>query len=260
MKPLPRHRFPVLALATVLAGGLFGLFGLRIGWGIDLAALAVGLLIMVIGAVLIKVRWPWPDRQGFGWANTTTAVRLAGAGWLAALTVQAAGELSEPGWWLMILLGSLCLGLDGVDGRFARSRGEADAFGARFDMETDALMLILLSVAVGLSGSVGWWVLGLGGLRYLYLVASWIIPALQIPLPFHYSRKVIAVVQGIALLLCLLLDRLLTSGSDWPWLPSVVAAVSLGLLMWSFGRDVVWQFTSGLRQWSRTRRPGGGER
>ena len=69
----------------------------------------------------------------------------------------------------MIIMGTLCLTLDGVDGRVARARGEATAFGARFDMETDAAMLAVLSVAVAALGIAGWWVLAIGAMRYGYV-------------------------------------------------------------------------------------------
>ena len=55
----------------------------------------------------------------------------------------------------------------------ARARGETSAFGARFDMETDAALLLALSLAVPALGVAGWWVLAIGGLRYAYVAAGW---------------------------------------------------------------------------------------
>ena len=98
-------------------------------------------------------------------------------------------------------------------------------------------------------GVAGWWVLAIGGLRYAYVAASWVAPtrirsALRRPLPFHYSRKVVAVVQGVALLIALSLAATGIAGTV-PWLAPLVLAAALGSLCWSFGRDVIWQLRAG---------------
>jgi phosphatidylglycerophosphate synthase len=124
-----------------------------------------------------------------------------------------------------------------VDGRVARARGEATSFGARFDVEIDAAMLIVLSVAVAALGLAGWWVLTIGGMRYGYVAASLLVPALRIPLPYRYSGKVIAVVQAVALLAALAFG--LTHGAHW--VPTAFLLTALALLCWSFSRSVIWQ-------------------
>ena len=98
---------------------------------------------------------------------------------------------------------SLCLTLDGVDGRVARARREATPFGARFDVETDAAMLVVLSVAVAALGIAGWWVVAIGTMRYGYVATSLVVPALRTPLPYRYSAKVVAVAQAVALIAAL---------------------------------------------------------
>ena len=75
-----------------------------------------------------------------------TLARLVGCCWVAALTAEAAVRgLSGRGPRAADRPGDGLLILDGVDGRVARARGEVSAFGARFDMETDALLLLCLS-------------------------------------------------------------------------------------------------------------------
>jgi phosphatidylglycerophosphate synthase len=132
-----------------------------------------------------------------------------------------------------------------VDGAVARSRGETSAFGARFDMETDAALLLALCVAVPALGLAGWWAVAIGGLRYGYVAAGWIAPrrirtTLRIPLPFHYSRKVVAVIQGVTLVVALALG-LTGVAAVVPALPPILLAGSLATLLWSFGRDIAWQ-------------------
>ncbi|HEY5785645.1 MAG TPA: CDP-alcohol phosphatidyltransferase family protein [Microlunatus sp.] len=201
------------------------------------------------GAAAILVHW---RRRSFGAANLVTLARVVGTGWVIGLTLQAvSGQLTATGVLAMVVVGTCCLVLDGVDGKVARARRETTAFGARFDMETDAALLMALSLAVPALGITGWWVLAIGGMRYAYVAASWIAPArvrtaLRIPLPFHYSRKVVAVVQAVTLLAVLALD-LIGAVAAVPALPSILVAGSLGALCWSFGRDVVWQLRSARR-------------
>ena len=132
--------------------------------------------------------------------------------------------------------------LDGLDGKVARARGEATAFGARFDMETDAAMLAVLSIAVAALGIAGWWVLAIGAMRYGYVAISLILPALRTQLPSRYSAKVVAVVQAVALIAALIFG--LTHGQHW--VPTIFLLVALGLLCWSFSCDVILQLRRSL--------------
>jgi phosphatidylglycerophosphate synthase len=195
------------------------------------------------GAAIILAYW---TRRRFGAANLVTLGRVVGTSWVIGLTLQALlGGLSDEGLLAMVVVGTCCLVLDGVDGAVARSRGETSAFGARFDMETDAALLLALCVAVPALGLAGWWAVAIGGLRYGYVAAGWIAPrrirtALRIPLPFHYSRKVVAVIQGVTLVVTLALG-LTGVAAVVPALPPILLAGSLATLLWSFGRDIAWQ-------------------
>ena len=229
----------VAAVGAVLAG-------LTAAWAAQLiggASVAVTVAGFALGVTAIG--WHWPrtvgrERGTFGAANRVTLLRVVGTSWAAALSVESVfAALPPAGQLLLVALGTGCLVLDGVDGRLARARGEASAFGARFDVETDAAQLLSLSLAVAALTPIGWWVLAIGGLRYLYVAVSWVVPALRLPLPFRYVRKVIAVVQGVVLLLALTLD--LVPGFP-PELSLLLLAGALGALCWSFGRDVVWQW------------------
>ncbi|MEX2528091.1 MAG: CDP-alcohol phosphatidyltransferase family protein [Gemmatimonadota bacterium] len=169
---------------------------------------------------------------GMGPANRITLLRATMVVPLAAL-LPMWRELESGGLWWVIGISTLVLLLDGVDGWVARKTHSATAFGARFDMELDAFLLLVLSLGVWLSGKVGAWVILIGALRYLFVVAGWMWPALQEPLPESFRRKAACVVQGIALLVCL--------GPIIPvWLAWAAAAFSLTLLVYSFGADILW--------------------
>lgn len=176
-------------------------------------------------------------RTGLGPANRITLLRttlvLPVAGFVPHPEALAPGIL----WWA-ILLGTIALVLDGVDGRVARRTGTETEFGARFDMELDAFLMLALSLLVWETGKVGAWVVGIGALRYLFVAAGLVLPRLRASLPESDRRKTICVVQAVALLVCL-----------GPIVPAalavVVAAVALALLVYSFTVDVGWLLRNG---------------
>ncbi|ABL81191.1 CDP-alcohol phosphatidyltransferase [Nocardioides sp. JS614] len=129
------------------------------------------------------------------------------------------------------MLVAVALSLDWVDGQVARRTGTSSASGARFDMETDAFLIAVLSVYV--AAAHGWWVLAIGAARYLLWLAERLWPWLRRPVPPRHWRKVVAAVQGVTLAVVaadLVPDRL----------AEVALVVALGLLAESFGRDVWW--------------------
>src|SRR5205807_1888028 len=126
--------------------------------------------------------------------------------------------------------------LDAVDGRVARRTGTVSALGARFDMEVDAFLILVLSVHVAFS--VGAWVLVIGTMRYAFGAAAWFVPWLRAPLPASYARKTVAAIQGIVLVVAGVLP-----------VPGAIVLVALALaaLTWSFGRDVRWLHRNRVR-------------
>jgi phosphatidylglycerophosphate synthase len=206
-----------------------------LGWQLSWLSASTATFCFLLLAALVARH---SRSRSFGIADVVTLVRGLGVCFLAGFALQAlAGELGRHGVLTMIILGTLCLTLDGVDGRVARARGEASAFGARFDVETDAAMLVVLSVAVAALGIAGWWVMAIGALRYGYVATSLVVPALRTPLPYRYSGKVVAVFQALALLAALTFR--LAHGEHW--LSNTLLLLALVSLCWSFGRSVIWQ-------------------
>lgn len=168
-----------------------------------------------------------------GAANRVTLGRAILVMLVAALASVPEAPTSPALYWWVIVVSTLAMSLDGVDGRIARRSGTTSAFGARFDMELDAFLLLALSVLVWESGKVGAWVLLIGGLRYLFIAVGWVWPALRGKLPESQRRKTVCVVQGVALLVCL--------GPIIPeWMAVAAAAVALSLLVYSFAVDIWW--------------------
>src|SRR6478609_5713514 len=95
-----------------------------------------------------------PRRPGI--ANSITTVRAV----LAALVAAAIGVAPAPSSaWFVVAAAIAATVLDGVDGWAARRFVESSAFGARFDMEVDAFLIMALSVVAWRDGKAGVWVI-----------------------------------------------------------------------------------------------------
>jgi phosphatidylglycerophosphate synthase len=213
----------VLLLALALTVGLAGP-----GW-------AVGLLVGVGTALALAIGQVRSGTAALGPADHITLVRAVLTGGVAALVAEA--SVGPPAVGILVALGAVGVVLDGVDGRVARHTGTASAFGARFDMEADALLVLVLSVHV--ARDVGHWVLLIGAARYLFVLAGRGLPWLRAPLRPRYWSKVVAVIQAVALLVA-------ASGLLPPAVAASALAVALLLLTESFGRDVVWLYRTRL--------------
>ena len=189
------------------------------------------IVIYALMARLILRHLP-PSSRGLGPANWVTLTR-------ATLVLSVATLVSQPeilldaGYWWIIGVVTVAMVLDGVDGQIARRTGTGTAFGARFDMELDSFLMLVLAALVWRSGQVGPWVILLGLPRYLFIAAGWLWPWMHAPLPERARRKAGCVVQGIALLVCL-------GPIVPPGLAAPVAALTLVLLTASFAIDIVW--------------------
>ncbi|BDZ52071.1 hypothetical protein GCM10025867_43120 [Frondihabitans sucicola] len=128
----------------------------------------------------------------FGAANVVTSARATLVGLITGLIVASFFSPVPQGLLEIVLVPALAL--DAVDGWVARRTGTATELGARFDMEVDAFLLLVLSVAV--APRLGAWVLAIGLMRYVFVAAGWILPRLRGALPFRFWRKVAAASQG----------------------------------------------------------------
>lgn len=205
------------------------------GWTVGIACAVVANLALVVG-----MRYYGVDHLGP--ADYITLVRaILGQGVAVLLAESFTGVDHLP---LIVGFASVALLLDAVDGQVARRTGTVSVLGGHFDMETDAFLILVLSIAA--APVYGVWVLLIGAARYLLLVAGWLRPWLRMQVPPRYWRKVVAAVQGIVLTVAV--SQLLPYGVSL-----VALVVALALLAESFGRDVVWM--SRRRRMASTLRP-----
>lgn len=219
-----------LALSGVLVRTLPLSMGALLVVGAVYAAIAWGILRglrTVHAATEGSLHW-----TGVGPANRVTLVRVVLSLPLAALAVWPGTVGVEARSWI-IGLGSIALALDGLDGWLARRTGTHSPFGARFDMESDAALLMVLSLLAWRSGQVGPWVLGIGAMRYLFVAAGTAFPWLRGELEPSLRRKIWCVVQGIALLVAL-------APFTPAWIAQLACATALLGLAGSFGVDTLW--------------------
>jgi len=211
----------VLAMASTMRAGL------PLGAWYPLKASAIFALVMLITVGFVRERHPYAR---FGAANQATTARAV----LAALVVSFLGESSVPALAASTaVVAGVATGLDGVDGWLARRSRMASEFGARFDMEIDALLVLALATIVWQHGKAGPWVLFIGLVRYLFVVGGWLWPWLRRPLPSSRRRQTICVIQyaGLGLAIAPVVTMPFSS---------LAAAVALAALGYSFWVDIVW--------------------
>ncbi|EPX77083.1 CDP-alcohol phosphatidyltransferase family protein [Litoreibacter arenae] len=214
---------PAVPLA-MLAVGLLVLVGIASAALFDNVAtpLAVFLVISVFALRGVLLNYP---HDTLGFCNVVTLIRAAMISVLCAAIIEPASE----SWWVF-LIALAAFALDGLDGWLARRSGLSSAFGARFDMEIDALLGAVLALILLAGGRVGPEILILGFARYAFVAASILLPKLRRTLPENFRRKAICVIQIAALivLLCPLTP---------PWLMYPVLLGASLLLLWSFAAD-----------------------
>ena len=235
LPPIPRPagtRWPRPVTGRFALAAAFGVMPVS-GLGFALAASDMAAVVLALCAYLAAAglavegfRRAYPHGT-VGLCNLVTLSRLM----LSAILLVPLVAATSP--WAVFAVAALALTLDGADGWLARRSGLTSGFGARFDMEVDSALALILAVNAYAAGTAGALVLLIGMPRYLFLAAALVLPWLAREVPERFSRKAVCVVQ-IATLIALQLPPV-AAGLANP----VVVAVALAL-GWSFGRDILW--------------------
>ena len=226
-----------LAFQVVLLGTL------AVTLGLTVEGLLVGAVYGLALCAVLSVGLQRAGMAKLGPANTVTLARAILVGGVTALVVTSfAHPVSTPA---LVVVAGVALALDGVDGQVARRTSSTSALGARFDMEIDAFLILVLSVYAG--DRFGWWTVALGAYRYLFVAASWALPWLNAALPPKFSRKLVAALQGVVLAVA--------TAHLLPYTVTVAAlAIAFASLTWSFGRDMAWLYRAArVREAARVR-------
>ena len=212
-----------LLAQTAVLGVLAGTVGLGApGWviGLGYSAAVAGLLARAL------------RRHGtgaMGPADRVTLGRSALVGGVAALAAESFVRPVPAA--VLAALAAAALALDGVDGRVARRTGTVSAVGARFDVEVDSFLVLVLGVVV--ARDLGPWVLAIASPHYVLVLARRALPWLRREMPPRHWCKVVAVVQAVVLVV--------VAGGVLPPVVAVLALVVVAaLLAESFGREIGW--------------------
>ncbi|MBQ2260403.1 MAG: CDP-alcohol phosphatidyltransferase family protein [Loktanella sp.] len=222
-----------LGLLSLLVFGLMGISGAAVWQG---ALLSFGLYLLINALLLRGLTRDYPHAR-LGLCNIVTHFRATLTAGLAAIVPGAAALTNDFVLaWSVVCIATIALACDGIDGWAARRSGLSSRFGARFDMEVDSMLALLLALIVWQTGQVGDWVLLLGLMRYLFVAAMWAFPWINRPTPPRFSGKIICVIQIAALIA--LISPVVTGG-----LAVLIAATALAAVVWSFGVDLryLWQ-------------------
>ncbi len=223
------HRLRGGVAAAGLTAALLAVAAVAAERKLDLGGLYIAIVLAAfVGGAAVALRAASFQLDGaFGAANQITLLR---GGLVSLASGLVIADASAPVLWFAIAAAGSALVLDGVDGSLARRRRCASRFGARFDMETDALTTLVLAVLVWRFDKAGAWVLASGLMRYAFVAAGCVWPRLGAPLPPSRRRQAVCVVQIAALLVCLA-----------PFVAreqsAAIAAAALALLGTSFAVD-----------------------
>lgn len=215
-----------VAAGALLQAAVLG--GLAAGVGLGPSGWVAGSVFALATCVLLGVALIRSGATSLGPANAVTLARTTLVGGVTALVADSLVDGPAPVVVLVTLAGVAWL-MDGIDGQVARRTGTTTKLGGRFDGEVDSVLVLVLSVYAAVS--LGPWVVAIGAYRYLYVMAGWVLPWLRGDLPRRQSRSAVAALQGLVVIVP-------AAGIVPTPVMAAVAAVSLAILTWSFGRDI----------------------
>lgn len=191
-------------------------------WCLSVGALISFAIYVLLHFDLMKTYTPFA-----GYANWLTATRL-GVILCFGLFVNHYDHFT------FFCISVLVIAADGLDGFLARKYNTASAFGAFFDMETDAFYVCMMSFLLYQENLLPAWILWAGWLRYGSVLVEMLLGVHGQPSPPNPYARFIAGLLFIALLL--------------PWLvPKSVYLIPVGLALilvtFSFGYSFYLFFT-----------------
>jgi phosphatidylglycerophosphate synthase len=208
--------------SVLLACGLLGALAASLALGgLTPLALAGPLLL---GMLAFQLRAFGTTRSRL--PNLVTALRVV----LTSLLALDPGSTLGASRWLQAGVIALVFTLDGLDGRLARRLDASSLQGARFDVEADGYLVLIVCSLHALAG-LGAWVLIGGLLRYAYVLAHWQFRGREEPRSRYARYAFCAALTALTL-------ALVARGPAGP----ALAALGTAILVASFARSFLWAF------------------
>jgi len=186
------------------------------------------LLYLIVVALVSFSSFIWQNRATLkslrpyaGYANWVTSTRL-----LLLVTLF----IVEVPFFLFVSGLVLVVCLDGVDGWMARKFNHSTLFGQYFDMELDALFVLLMCCWYYLFEEVGFWILVPGLLRYFYKLGIDLFPKNEFKERKKTYASTIAGIFFVSLLFGLILENSLRQ---------VNLAIGSALIVFSFSVSTI---------------------
>jgi phosphatidylglycerophosphate synthase len=192
-----------------------------VAWRLGDARLVAAVGAAGLGVLASLHRGRFTPGGRFGGANALTVARVA-----LVVVLSALGDVGPLASALVVAF----LLLDGLDGWVARlPPSTASEFGARFDMETDALLVLAFGVKLAEVGRLGPWIIIPGLLRYAYAAGICLAPRLAEAPRSRFARTIAGLLTASLAV------------SAWPVEPVFVpfAAMAVALVTLSFGRSLM---------------------
>ena len=186
------HKFytiwAISASVINLLGLLFAvLYGSNIPWALG----AIGLFAFYV----LRMNSYAPEMPLIiGYANWVSLIRL-----VIILILFAAYPYFNDTQLFIFFLIAICL--DGIDGYLARKFNQISAVGEKFDMEIDAFLVFALSWIHVDQQNLAWYILIPGGLKYIYEISLFWLPARKKEILPKIVRSTIAVSFFLSLLI-----------------------------------------------------------
>jgi phosphatidylglycerophosphate synthase len=150
--------------------------------------------------MVAQSRGNWTPEGGFGLPNAITTVRLF-------LSAGLLFSHQHPMGLLLAIVALVNILLDVADGWLARRNNQSSKFGAQYDIETDALLVLTLTIILFTRHVAGAWVLTAGLLRYLYVLAPAIVPTHRGEHPRSRHGRFIYVLMVVCYMFALIVPR-----------------------------------------------------
>jgi len=175
---MPDHNWIKLQAALMLTGTVGLYHGMALWVLLGLAAASFVLYLLTNRQRLLK-HTPWG-----GYANLVTLARLA----LLLLAGSQFAKWHDYGLFAAFLVVVVS---DGIDGYLARKYKQTTVLGSWLDIETDALLCLVLASVHYVQDTASAWVLLAGSLRYIYVWVLFAAGMEQIEAPSQpYARLV----------------------------------------------------------------------
>jgi len=204
----------------VLISALIHLLGLTLSLILGSPGIWIALTVILFGTYLVKIIDHLPLLPLiYGYANWVSILRL-----LLVLTAFSLHQSIEDIYLFTIFAFSIIL--DGVDGFLARKFHHETPQGAILDMETDALMVLILAYIHISNGQIHPWILLPASFRYLY---AWIILFTTNDQKKELVPKIVRATIAVFFFIALLIPFI----SDSLWM-EVIVHTSGALIMLSF--------------------------